>query len=501
MDRQNGVDNRFRAICGKMKAVSRKEQIKLLLKLMLRAVGVKKPLFLGGYYREEDERQRQWDEQIVQKLQAEIATGRGLQTILPIAEGTVVSDETTVMPPENGKQLEEELRQSGSYLALAVQSLDKGGLEEVVRLLAVELIGKQIPIKIFCIRDGGEIAEDLQRKGIEVILFHGNKDALEQYCKESPPLLVNTHYVLEHLDVFRQLGIPVVEVIHNMYVFLNQTGLAIERSKHPHISHYIAVSQKAKEIYLGKFPELPAEQISVIGNALGSVKRVDRSREEMRAALGIAEDALVYIVVGSIDARKNQIGILRAWDILKRLTHENIVLVMAGGGTDHEYEMKVQDFVKERKLDNGVIFTGHTKEIYNLLNAADVFVLDSYYEGWSIAATEALSCGLPLIHADCGSGRELICGGRNGILIDHPLQNLVAYDSMALYDVMHAGINENIEQLAAAMLVMLEQRAYWKAQRTSIQQYAAENFSSSKVLDRYLEVFQNTWKNGAKADE
>lgn len=503
MNTRKGRDNHFRAVCKKIKVVRPKEKFKLVLKLMLRVVGVKKPLFLGGYYREEDDRQRKWDAEIYCRLQ-------WAKTDEVIAESHKGGHTPNVIEEvaAQKKQLLTLLKERESYLALAVESLDKGGLEEVVRLLAVELRNHEIPVKLFCMQSGGEIAEDLQAKGFQVLIFDGDRDALEQYCKEHPPLLVNSHYGLEQLEVFHQLGIPVVEVIHNMYVFLNRDGISIEQKKMQCISQYIAVSEKAKEIYLGKFPIVSPKKVTVIGNALGSVKAVDKSREEVRASLGIDEDAFVYIVVGSIDARKNQIGILRAWDILSQMADEKIALVIAGGGTDYEYEKKVHQLVKERVLHKNVVFTGHTKDIYNLLNAADVFVLNSYYEGWSIAATEALSCGLPLIHADCGSGRELTAEGRNGILIDHPLQDVVSYNSAMLYDVMHAGINENVEQLVVAMLTMLEQKEYWMGQRDAIRQYAIENFSSSKVLGQYLKVFWDVCErekpivqNGAKTDE
>ncbi|MGO8610190.1 glycosyltransferase, partial [Rhizobium johnstonii] len=43
-----------------------------------------------------------------------------------------------------------------------------------------------------------------------------------------------------------------------------------------------------------------------------------------------------------------------------------------------------------------------------LLTAADAFVLDSFFEGWPVAATEAAAFGHPVILSDVGGARELV---------------------------------------------------------------------------------------------
>lgn len=510
---EKSMESNFNSHCGlraglraagrKFRVVSLKEKIKLLIKLALRPVGVKKPLFLAGYYQEQDAYQREQDERIYHKFKMNEAPKDGADVGTECASEKQQTVRTTEQSDDksasaSAEQLRTLLWERGTYLALAVQTMDKGGLEEVVRLLAVEMQHRKIPVKVFCIQSGGIIADDLRAMGIEVLCFNGNRKALMAYCRENRPMLVNTHYVLEHLDVFGELGIPVVEVIHNMYVFLNDMGVDIEKRKAPHINHYIAVSQKAKEVFCYKFPEISEAKITVIGNAFEGRNEVSRSRVEVRASLGIPQDAFVYIVVGSIDARKNQIGILRAWNIFKRITDEPAILVIVGGGTDYEYEYKVQQLLQDRSLGEDIIFTGHSNEIHNLLNAADAFVLDSYYEGWSMAATEALVCGLPLIHADCGSGAELTAGGAFGILIEHPLKNVAAYTGMELYNAMHAGVNENIEQLVGAMLDVMDKKEYWAEHRHAIREYATEHFSTADVLDKYLEVFGNIRQEGSR---
>ncbi|MBR1930200.1 MAG: glycosyltransferase family 4 protein [Lachnospiraceae bacterium] len=483
-----GMACTLRAINRKLRVVSWKEKCKLLLKLLLRPFGVKRNLFLGGYYLEEDEAQQEQDEQIYLKWKSEEVAK------LPGTHQTVTRREAVATNEERQQTscistIKDLLKERDSYLALAVQKLDRGGLEEVVRWLAMEMQKQGIPLKIFCIESGGEIAEDLRKAGIEVLLFDGRRERLEEYCRAHRPWLVNSHYVLDFLEVFRQFSIPVVEVIHNMYVFLDEAGMELERQKRLSINRYIAVSGRAKEVFCHKFPDVEEDRITVIGNALRGKRQIHRSREQVRETLGISQDAYVYLTVGSVDARKNQLGILRGWDIFRKLVQEPVALVVAGGGTDYEYEYKIKAFLADRELQDSVFFIGHSNEVEELLHASDVFVLDSYYEGWSMAATEALGCGVPIIHSDCGSGAELTAGGSCGILIDNPLAQIEAYDRMVLYNKMHAGVNENMEQFVAALLEMHKQREYWRGQREAIRAYAERNFAGETALERYLEVF------------
>ena len=56
-----------------------------------------------------------------------------------------------------------------------------------------------------------------------------------------------------------------------------------------------------------------------------------------------------------------------------------------------------------------------------LLAAADGFVLDSFFEGWPVAATEAASMGLSLVLSDFGGARELIARDpSHSVLIPNP---------------------------------------------------------------------------------
>ena len=51
------------------------------------------------------------------------------------------------------------------------------------------------------------------------------------------------------------------------------------------------------------------------------------------------------------------------------------------------------------------------------LNAADLFVLSSAYEGMPISVLEALGCGLPVCATDVGEVRRVVASGINGEIV------------------------------------------------------------------------------------
>jgi len=487
MDSKAGVKSHLNAFRKRWKAVNGKERVRLVGKLLVRPFGVKKCQFLGGYYVEETYRQELEDQEVYLKLQkCQVSDFHN-------SKAETKEEAVSKVAPDLDKTVKE-LQERNGYVALAVESLDNGGLEEVVYMLAGGLQKWNIPVRIFCMQSGGCIAHSLKEQGIEVVVFDGNQKSLRKYCLEEPPMLVNTHYVGEAMKVFYELNIPIVEVIHNTYAFLDEAGWERERNKSQYIQKYIAVSECAKRMFCSKCEIVEEDKVTVIGNGTRFDWENEGLREKTRRALGIVPEAFVCIAVGSIDARKNQIGLLRAWSIFRKLIDEEAVLLIAGSSLDDEYEAHVVELLKHRELENSVVMLGQSDCVPELLDASDLFLMDSYYEGWSVAATEALCHGIPVIHSDCGSGRELTSEGCLGILCSNPLKQLEKCNSIELYELMHAGRNDNIEELVSAMWQMYRDREYWKTKRNTIKNLAKERFSFENMFSNYLYEFEKLMK-------
>lgn len=136
---------------------------------------------------------------------------------------------------------------------------------------------------------------------------------------------------------------------------------------------------------------------TVINNAI-DVKKYNFNptvRKEIREELGL-EGKFVIGNVGRLSYQKNHSFIL---DVYKNIvkTRKDTALLLIGDG---ELEEEIKNKVYELGLENKVKFLGARNDVNKILQAMDVFLLPSHYEGLPVSLIEAQSAGLPCIVAD-----------------------------------------------------------------------------------------------------
>jgi glycosyltransferase involved in cell wall biosynthesis len=124
-----------------------------------------------------------------------------------------------------------------------------------------------------------------------------------------------------------------------------------------------------------------------------------------------------YILfVGTVEPRKNLLGLIQAFELLKRNHNiqEKLVIVGAKGWKFSP----IFDWIKQHHLESDVIFTGfiEDEDLVALYNAAKLFVMPSIYEGFGIPILEAMQCGIPVIGSNVSSIPEVM--GQHGLLVD-----------------------------------------------------------------------------------
>ncbi len=118
-------------------------------------------------------------------------------------------------------------------------------------------------------------------------------------------------------------------------------------------------------------------------------------REEVRKELEL-KDKFVICHVGRIAHQKNPKGVI---DIFGSCLEEekDCVLLYIGTG---ELEKEIKNYAKEKGIADKVKFLGVRKDVQRLMQAADCFLLPSFYEGLPIVAVEAQAAGLPCFLSD-----------------------------------------------------------------------------------------------------
>lgn len=117
----------------------------------------------------------------------------------------------------------------------------------------------------------------------------------------------------------------------------------------------------------------------------------EKIREEYRKDLNI-ENKIVYGNVGRLEKQKNHDFLIDVFYELQK--KQKAVLLLIGKGT---LENSLKEKVANLKIQDKVIFLGYREDTNKLLNAIDIFILPSLYEGLPVSLIEAQTNGLPTI--------------------------------------------------------------------------------------------------------
>ena len=123
-----------------------------------------------------------------------------------------------------------------------------------------------------------------------------------------------------------------------------------------------------------------------------------KKRDALRDQLGIAADGFVVGHVGRFCPPKNHTFLIDIYYQIKKIEPEaRLVLVGEDSG---EIADRIKEKVKKLHLEDSVIFTGVRSDVADLLQAMDVFLFPSLYEGLPVTLVEAQASGLPCLISD-----------------------------------------------------------------------------------------------------
>lgn len=121
----------------------------------------------------------------------------------------------------------------------------------------------------------------------------------------------------------------------------------------------------------------------------------EAKRDEMRARLDIQND-FVLGCVGRLTQQKNQLFLLDLLPIiLQRIPNAKLLLV-----GDGEMRDEIESICKKKKISDKVQITGFVNNVSDYLQALDLFLLPSVWEGLGICLIEAQTAGLPCVVSD-----------------------------------------------------------------------------------------------------
>lgn len=180
--------------------------------------------------------------------------------------------------------------------------------------------------------------------------------------------------------------------------------------------HFHAITYAVKEASVRDLAVSP-ERVTVVERGRDPARLGNPDAERRRRArreLGLEDDDLVLVNVGRQEFQKGQRYLLQALETLTR-RHPRLVLVMAGRAGQATPD--IQQLRAEAGLEDHVRLLGHRDDLPEILQAGDVFVFPSLYEGLGGSLVEAMALGLPIVASDLPALREVLQDGVNGRLV------------------------------------------------------------------------------------
>ncbi len=239
------------------------------------------------------------------------------------------------------------------------------------------------------------------------------------YCKEWNDFFVNhREYKIIHAHstgsasvifrIARKYGLITIAHSHTVSPKNGLRQIAVNSYRLPlkELSDYMfACSEQAGRWMFGD-DVTEKENYKTIKNAidLDNFSYCEADRIEVRNQLGIGENDFVVGNVARFNPSKNHPFLIDIFNELLKLKPE-AKLMLVGTGED---ENKIKTKVNELGINDNVLFLGSQSRVNKLLNAMDVFVLPSFYEGIPLSVIEAQANGLSVLTTSSISN-EVLC--------------------------------------------------------------------------------------------
>jgi glycosyltransferase involved in cell wall biosynthesis len=156
--------------------------------------------------------------------------------------------------------------------------------------------------------------------------------------------------------------------------------------------------------------------------------------------------------------------LIEGWpERMRKFPNAHLIMVGSGKGSWDDCEPDILEYVRAHRLENDITMAGHSDAVHEHLQAADLFVSPSDYEGFSLTLVEALGCAIPVVTTAVGAAPEFIRTGVNGFLCEP----------------------KDARSLNAALDLALGQPEHWP-QISRLARETAESFDIPRVVDQYV---------------
>jgi glycosyltransferase involved in cell wall biosynthesis len=226
-----------------------------------------------------------------------------------------------------------------------------------------------------------------------------------------------------------------------------------------HIPRFIVFLTDEERDFVHRHFQNPHVPWAVVGTGIGTPR--DVSGERFRARYGLSEPFILY--AGRISPSKNCNGLFEFFKRYKEETNASLKLVLIGRA-----DMPIPEYAD-------IVYLGFVREEdkFDGLQAAEVVVMPSRFESFSIVSLEALSVGTPVL-----------VNGESLVLKEHCLRA-----NGGLY-------YHSYEEFSLALTLLLEREDLRRRLGRQGAAYVSQFYPWSTIERRYLEILESVANGG-----
>lgn len=282
------------------------------------------------------------------------------------------------------------------------------------------------------------VAALFQNEGVNVHVFKKYPNVF-RYAKNLIRLIKKNNYIIVHahgssntmgieLSAAKRAGCMIrVAHSHNTTCTNKLLNLILKHRFNSSYTHAVACGEEAGKWLFKNKPFI----ISKNGIDADEFRYNESARVSCRNQLNLSENDIVLANVSMFTEAKNHKFLLEIFYSLCK-THKNYKLLLIGSGPLEHY---VRDRIAELGLEQDVILLGAINNVQDWLNAIDIIVMPSLYEGFPLSLVEEQANGLRCVVSDTITRDVNLSGNVSFLPLNiiekwqsSILQNSIAYD-------------------------------------------------------------------------
>jgi glycosyltransferase involved in cell wall biosynthesis len=217
-------------------------------------------------------------------------------------------------------------------------------------------------------------------------------------------------------------------------------------------------AEALRQEFLDAWPEADPRRILTVHDGVVPPAR-SQPRGTVRCSLGLPPEALVIGSVARLSVQKRPDRLLEALALLPARVH----CILAGEGPERP---ALESLASRLGIRQRVHLLGFRQDVGDVLDALDVYVLSSDFEGMANAMLEAMAAGVPIVSTPVSGAHEALDAAADGTA---PGQ-IVGFDAA---------------ELASALGSLLADPGRRRAMAAAAQRRASERFGFEPMLHRW----------------